>query len=86
MNKLPQRSIFHRWGQTTPEVDFPPEVIFSQDKAVRAVDRGDHLDRPPLQDDRLLGTVPGADTAAEADGLVDDRMFFPGAGSSGHTY
>ena len=21
MNKLPQRSIFHRWGQTTPEVE-----------------------------------------------------------------
>ena len=47
-----------------------------QDKAVCAVDRGDHLDRPPLQDDRLPGTVPGADTAAEADSLVDDQMFY----------
>ena len=51
-----------------------------QDEAVRAVDRSDHLDRPSLQSDGLPGTVSGADPAAEADSLIDDRMLFPCAG------
>ncbi len=49
-----------------------------QDKAVGAVDRGDHFDRASLQGDSLFGTVSGADTAAQADRLVDDWSSFFG--------
>ena len=51
-----------------------------QYEAVRAVDGSDHLDRPSLKSDSLLGTVSCTDPAAEADCLVDDRMFFPCVG------
>ena len=47
-----------------------------QDEAVGAVDRGDYFNRPSLQGDGLFGTVSGADTAAQTDGLVDDGSSF----------
>ena len=49
-----------------------------QDEAVGAVDRCDHLNRSSLQADGLFGTVPGTDSAAQTDGLVDDGSSFFG--------
>ena len=49
-----------------------------QDKAVGAVNRGDHFNRPSLQGDGFFGTVSGADAASQADRLVDDGSSFFG--------